>query len=44
VRDLLSGLGCGFAQGHYFCPPMSAERLEAVDSIAKLLGESPDPV
>jgi len=39
--DLLNGLGCGFAQGYYFCPPMSAERLEAGDSIAKLLGDSP---
>jgi len=41
---LLNGLGCGLAQGYYFCPPMSAERLEAGGSIAELLGESPDPV
>ena len=42
--DLLTGLGCGFAQGYYFCPPMSAESLEADESIARLLGESPDSV
>ena len=28
--ELLTGLDCGFAQGHYFCPPMSAEDLEAI--------------
>jgi diguanylate cyclase (GGDEF)-like protein len=38
--DLLIELGCGFAQGYYFCRPMSAERLETGDSIAALLGES----
>ena len=40
--DLLSGLGCGFAQGYHFCRPMSAEQLEASDSMARLLGESSD--
>jgi EAL domain-containing protein (putative c-di-GMP-specific phosphodiesterase class I) len=39
--DLLIELGCGFAQGYYFCRPMSAERLETGDSIAALIGESP---
>jgi diguanylate cyclase (GGDEF)-like protein/PAS domain S-box-containing protein len=39
--DLLNELGCGFAQGYYFCRPMSAERLETGDSIAALIGESP---
>ena len=38
--ELLCELGCGFAQGYYFCRPMSAERLEMGDTIAALLGES----
>jgi len=38
--DLLNDVGCGFAQGFYFCKPMSAEHLEMGDSIAALLGES----
>jgi len=36
--ELLSELGCGFAQGYYFCRPMSAEQLEAGDTLATLLG------
>jgi len=35
--ELLSGLGCGFAQGYYFCRPMSAEQLEMGDALAALI-------
>jgi EAL domain-containing protein (putative c-di-GMP-specific phosphodiesterase class I) len=38
--DLLNELGCGFAQGFYFCRPMSAERLEEGDLLAGLRDES----
>jgi EAL domain-containing protein (putative c-di-GMP-specific phosphodiesterase class I) len=38
--DLLNDVGCGFAQGFYFCKPMSAEDLEMGDSIAALLDGS----
>ncbi len=38
--ELLSELGCGFAQGYYFCRPMSAEQLEAGDTLATLRGSS----
>jgi diguanylate cyclase (GGDEF)-like protein/PAS domain S-box-containing protein len=38
--ELLCELGCGFAQGYYFCHPMSAERLEMGESIAALLDGS----
>jgi diguanylate cyclase (GGDEF)-like protein/PAS domain S-box-containing protein len=37
--DLLSELGCGFAQGYLFCRPMSAESLEEGGPIVELLGE-----
>jgi len=35
--DLLSELGCGFAQGYLFCRPMSAESLEQGGSLTELL-------
>jgi diguanylate cyclase (GGDEF)-like protein/PAS domain S-box-containing protein len=39
--ELLIELGCGFAQGFYFCRPMSAERLEEGDLVAGLRDASP---
>jgi diguanylate cyclase (GGDEF)-like protein/PAS domain S-box-containing protein len=36
-RDLLSDLGCGFAQGYLFCRPMSAENLEQGGPLTELL-------
>jgi predicted signal transduction protein with EAL and GGDEF domain len=38
--DLVIGLGCGFAQGYYFSPPMSADHLEVGGPMVELLGES----
>jgi diguanylate cyclase (GGDEF)-like protein len=38
--DLLNGLDCGFAQGHFFCHPMSAEGFEGGALTEKLFGES----
>ena len=38
--DLLNGLGCGFAQGHFFCHPMSAERFEDGNLLEQLIGEA----
>jgi diguanylate cyclase (GGDEF)-like protein/PAS domain S-box-containing protein len=37
--NLLSELGCGFAQGYLFCRPMSAEIFEQGGPVAELLGE-----
>jgi EAL domain-containing protein (putative c-di-GMP-specific phosphodiesterase class I) len=41
--ELLIELGCGFAQGFYFCRPMSAEQLEEGDVVAGLCDRSPAP-
>lgn len=37
--DLLTELGCGFAQGYLFCRPMSADCLEEGGATVDLLGE-----
>jgi len=39
--ELLIGLGCGFAQGFYFCRPMSADRLGVGGPVIELGSESP---
>jgi EAL domain-containing protein (putative c-di-GMP-specific phosphodiesterase class I) len=36
--DLLCRLNCGFAQGYYFCPPMSAERIGIGGPVVDLEG------
>ncbi len=38
--DLLSEIGCGFAQGFYFCRPMSAEQFELGDLVDGLRDRS----
>jgi len=43
--DLLIELGCGFAQGYYFCPPTSAKRLTEIgpDAVSLHGRSSPTP-
>jgi predicted signal transduction protein with EAL and GGDEF domain len=39
--NLLCEMGCGFAQGHYFCAPMSAAQIGIGGPVVDLDGDPP---